>query len=237
MDISSTLLKMSQASSDWPTLLKRISNPSMVSFILCRNLRLLSQSITFEEIIDVGANEGQFALMARFCWPDATIDCFEPDPSTFEKLKRNHGNDSKISCYPFALGDKEEYLDLYINENSVQNSFLIEKRYRVGETTRVPVKTLDMLYRDLNTQKKRLLKIDVQGYELQVLKGFQDNIATVSHLLVEISLMDVFEGGRPLDEVWRVIRELGFSYCQIVDQYHDPELSVVTQMDVLFERR
>jgi FkbM family methyltransferase len=236
MNLSSVLSKLSQASSDWPTLFKKVSNPSMFSFMLCRNLRLLSRDVQFEKIIDVGANEGQFASMARFCWPGAQIDCFEPDPLAFQKLKSNHGDDNRVSFYPFAVGDREQYLDLYINENSVQNSLLVEKRHRVDETTSVQVKTLDMLYSKPDLEKRSLLKIDVQGYELKVLQGFCKQIGQVSHVLVEISLMDVFEGGCSLDEVWSLLRELGFSYSRVIDQYYDPELCVVTQMDFLFER-
>jgi FkbM family methyltransferase len=236
MNFSSTLFKMAEASSDFPTLLRKITNPSMVSFVLCRNLKALSANLKFDRIIDVGSNEGQFAFMARYCWPDAQIDCFEPDPCAFEKLKDNHKNDNKISIYPFALGDREEHLDLYVNENSVQNSFLVEKRHRVGKIISVPVKTLDALYARLDSQKT-LLKIDVQGYELQVLKGFQTNINVVDYLLVEISLMDIFEAGSSLDEAWHIIKELGFSYSRIMDQYFDPSLGIVIQMDILFEKR
>ncbi|GCA80679.1 MAG: FkbM family methyltransferase [Microcystis aeruginosa LG13-03] len=239
MRISSIFRNLAEASSDLPTALKKLSKPSMVSFVICRNLKSFAESEQGKQItkiIDVGANEGQFAFMARYSWPNAQIDCFEPDPSAFYGLKKNHGSDQRISFHNCALGSQQTELSLNLGETSAQNSILQEKGKNGQGTIIVPVETLDRIYSSLPSGVT-LLKIDVQGYELEVLKGAKNLLSQIKFVLLEISLADLFEGGVEIDVIWQFIRNNGYKYHSIIDQYRDPKTQRILQMDVIFERK
>ncbi len=239
MKMSSFLQITAEASSDVPTFLKKLSNPSLVSFTLCKNLKSFAlskygQQIT--NIIDVGANEGQFAFMARYCWNQAQIDCFEPDIGALSQLQKNHSSDDRIKSYNCAIGSEPGELLLNLGETSAQNSLLHE----YGKTTKgsivVPIKTLDEIY-GVSELGISLLKIDVQGYELEVLKGASDLLKRTNFVLLEVSLADLFQDGVEIDTIWQFMKNSGYTYHSIIDQYRDPESQRILQMDVIFERK
>jgi FkbM family methyltransferase len=239
MRISSILRNLAEASSDLPTVLKKLLKPSMVSFVICKNLKSFAESEPGKQItkiIDVGANEGQFAFMARYSWPNAQIDCFEPDTSAFARLKKNHATDQSISFYNCAVGSQQTELLLNLGETSAQNSILQEKGKNSQGSITVPVKTLDAIY---NTQLSgiTLLKIDVQGYELEVLKGAKNLLSEITFILLEISLADLFVGGVEIDVIWQFMKNNGYKYHSVIDQYRDPQTQRILQMDVIFERK
>ena len=75
MKLSAILRKIAEGASDIQTLVKKIHNPSLVSFVFCKNLKLFSTTklgCNIQKIIDVGANEGQFAFMARYYFAIST---------------------------------------------------------------------------------------------------------------------------------------------------------------------
>jgi FkbM family methyltransferase len=239
MNLSSVFRILAEASSDVPTLVKKLSNPSLVSFVFCKNLKAFANSDRgrqIDHIIDVGANEGQFAFMARYAWPNARIDCFEPDPEAFSQLKENHGTDHLITFYNTALGSESKELLLNLGETSAQNSLLREHGKNSKGTIIVPVKILDEFYRTIPMESV-LLKVDVQGYELNVLQGAKHLLSSVCFVLLEISLANLFEEGVEIDVIWNFMKKNGYKYYSVIDQYRDPDSQRVLQMDILFERK
>jgi FkbM family methyltransferase len=238
MNLSSAFRILAEASSDFPTLVKKLSNPSLVSFVFCKNLKAFANSDRgwqIDRIIDVGANEGQFAFMARYAWPRARIDCFEPDPDAFSRLKENHGTDNLITFYNGAIGSESKELLLNLGETSAQNSLLRERGKSSQGTITVPVKTLDEIY-PFFEEGITLLKIDVQGYELEVLKGSKELLKKIKFVLLEISLDDLFEGGIEIDTIWSFMKNQNYKYHSVIDQYRDSMSQRILQMDVIFEK-
>lgn len=239
MKLSSFLKNIAEASSDLDTLIKKIKNPSLVSFVFCKHLKLFSLSNegrNIQKIIDVGANEGQFAFMARYCWPSAQIDCYEPDPSAYEKLSDFYTKEKKIQINNYALGSSSQTLKLNLGQTSATNSFLVERNKLLKTSIDVSVKTINEIYaqKDLSNS---LLKLDVQGYELEVLKGSSNVLDKISFILAEISLAEIFECGPQFFDIWQFLNEYGYVYHTIIDQYRDPETEKILQMDILFSKK
>ncbi|MBW4549831.1 MAG: FkbM family methyltransferase [Aphanocapsa sp. GSE-SYN-MK-11-07L] len=237
MNITNYLILLGEGFSDFPTLLKKILNPRLVSFIMCKNLKSFASSKLASQltrIIDIGANEGQFAFMARYSWPNVRIDCFEPDPSAFRELMKNHSSDQQIQFYNFAVGSESSEILLNLGETSAQNSLLHEYGKNIKDKTIVPIKKLDDVYADTNLGII-LLKVDVQGYELEVLKGATCLLSQINFILIELSLANLFEHGAEIDIVWQFLKNYGFVYHSIIDQYRDPISQRIVQIDVLFE--
>lgn len=174
--------------------------------------------------------------MARYCWPTSQIDCFEPDPNPFELLKEKYQESQHISLFNYALGEEEGELPLFLGVTSAQNSFLVEHNKSAKGSKSVHVKTLNGIYSE-NNLSNTLLKVDVQGYELQVLRGGSNILSRLKFILLEVSLAELYENGASLDDVWSFLRRQGYSYAGIIDQYKDPHSSRILQMDVIFESK
>ncbi|WP_162340648.1 FkbM family methyltransferase [Cyclobacterium salsum] len=130
-------------------------------------------------ILDIGSNTGWFSMMAMANNPQAEIHAFEPQPNVFEVLKKNNDiNGFGITCNPIALSDKpgkfpfyntgsETFISKNTNHGSLNKEWRTEKQYAIE----VEVKRLDE-YWGYKSKKIDLIKIDVETFEYQVLKGY-----------------------------------------------------------------
>jgi FkbM family methyltransferase len=122
-------------------------------------------------IFDVGAHKGESIDLFRSAFPSARIISFEPVAANYAVLRHRHGATMNVQCLNFALGDSEEFADIVLGEDSQTHSF--NKPSTTGEfiKERVTVKTLDGVMQDMGVDSLDLLKIDTEGYELNVIAG------------------------------------------------------------------
>ena len=125
-------------------------------------------------IIDVGANIGQVALLLLQYFPQASLTCFEPSKRNYERLVENLSYLENVVCLPFALGASAGEAELHIYTNDLCNTLVPTFREpwleHVGVEA-VKVVTLDQFAAEHKISSIDILKIDVEGYELSVLKG------------------------------------------------------------------
>jgi FkbM family methyltransferase len=132
-------------------------------------------------IADVGAHLGQTAQRYRASFPQAAIHCFEPFPASFDTLRRTLAHDKGVHVHRVALGAAPGHATLNVNRSSATNSLLRSderaatywgREVLVTETTvDVPVTTLDAFCAERAISHVDILKLDVQGTELEVLAG------------------------------------------------------------------
>jgi len=130
-------------------------------------------------IFDVGANIGEYAKMLANRFKSAQIYCFEPVPANYERLVQNTGNLKTINVLT-ALGSQKGNIKLYIGDNNKDGSMAtlyretLDKVFLfagdVNQVVESTVTTLDDFCVD-KINKIDFLKIDVEGHELEVLKG------------------------------------------------------------------
>lgn len=128
-------------------------------------------------VFDVGANIGQTALFFNRHFPDATITSFEPVSGAYNKLAANVKHIGRIRCHQFALGEKKEFLEirLFPDSQSTHNTIVESIMSRYGnQVEKIEVTTGDTFCREHDIQEIDLLKIDTEGYEMKVLKGFSE---------------------------------------------------------------
>lgn len=147
-----------------------------------RKLKLGPRSL----ILDVGANEGQWATIARKSFPDAIIHSFEPNPVTFNRLKsKNLG-----IAVPMGCADKLGTLTLYDSSPDAGSGLAsFVPGVIAGAEIQAQVTTLDDYCRDLGDIG--LLKIDVEGYEAKVLAGGQEMLKRTHVVQLEFNEMNL----------------------------------------------
>lgn len=123
-------------------------------------------------ILDIGANIGEISLRFAQIYPQAVIHSFEPFPDTFNSLKRNVSLNSfsNIELHPLGLG--AEPGKVFFEERTIGNPGMNRVTSDPEKSSReVLITTLDSFAENLGDHPVSLIKIDVEGYELEVLKG------------------------------------------------------------------
>jgi len=195
-------------------------------------------------VLDIGAHHGWFF----HCWQDwcpaAQVHAFEPFPESFEAMVRNYGNDPPVRFNQIALGDTAGSLPLNIlTASKVSNSFLDPRAetwrgvgYATGAIDRlsVPVTTLDAYVRERQLKRIYLMKIDVQGYELHVLRGAVQSLPRIDHIFVAAGIQRLYEGAPSFADVFEFLSERGF-HLMTMRAWHRGNHALV-ETDMLFRR-
>jgi FkbM family methyltransferase len=206
---------------------------------------LMRQGISPKTVIDVGANVGQFAVACKRIFSGATVHSFEPLPECAAKLKQNVAKLAGVRVYAIALGEQSGEVVFHVNSHSHSSSILaLGDRHRRAfpharemHTIKVPVSTLDLEMKSIPLEGPVLLKLDVQGYEPQVLEGATETLKRVDYVLLEASFRPMYEGERTFMEIARTMEEREFEFLRPIAWLNDPRTGEVLQADALFARR
>ena len=212
---------------------------SITSFRIVSRLRELVAE--FGTIIDGGANVGQFARAAHNAYPNATILSFEPLPDLARTLAANLRDVATHEVFEAALGSVEGRVMLHRASNGQSSSILPLlntgkeglEGIREVEQVAVQVVTLDGMLRDRPLTPPVLLKLDLQGYELEALKGAKQLLGKCSHVLVESVLERSYEREPLFDDISRFLGTAGFG-CRGILNVEENRRRHIVQIDALF---
>jgi FkbM family methyltransferase len=139
-------------------------------------------------IVDVGANVGQFANAAKLFFPEAHVVSFEPDPEIYADLQVNTRVLRDVEVHNIGLGGRDEVLAFHRHELSVMSSFSAQTDDMAHQrgSVELPVRRLDAVLTP--DDRPDLLKIDVEGFERQVLQGAWETVSRSRYVLIELSL-------------------------------------------------
>jgi len=197
-------------------------------------------------VIDVGANEGQFAALMRELLPEARVWSFEPLPDVFARLASRFAADPLVTVLPYALSDHEGEALIQRSAFSPSSSLLpmAELHQRewpfTAECSEVAVelRTLDGLLRQevITPLGNVLVKLDVQGHEDAVIRGGQQLLAVARLVIVEVSFEPLYHGQPLFADIHTLLSRLGFVYRGSLDQYFSPALNRFLFADAVFEK-
>jgi FkbM family methyltransferase len=164
-------------------------------------------------ILDVGAHEGESIVRFKNIFKDPHIHSFEPQEESFNILKRL--KNKNIFVNNFALGSKEEIKDFYINSNDATSSFIPldnSSKHLKGITTiknkKINLKKLDDYVAEKEIDYIDLLKIDVQGYETEVLLGSLKSLSNkIKMIEVEICFVEYYKNISSFYNIEKIINE------------------------------
>jgi FkbM family methyltransferase len=134
-----------------------------------------------EYVFDVGANVGQSVLRFNPYWPNAKIFCFEPVAQTFRQLIETTRELSNVRCENIALGASSGTGLIWLKSSSGLNSLKAEvnrQEMSIGMQEKINIITLDEFCQEHQIDNIDFLKLDVEGYELEVLKGAEQMLAS-----------------------------------------------------------
>lgn len=198
----------------------------------------------FSSVIDVGAHHGQFALFAHHQFPSAKLFCFEPQPDAQQVIRQVFPERGSIELFEVALGsDALDQHELHVSARDDSSSLLpIMERYTTAfpgteEKTaiNVAVTRLDDVLADFKLIRPCLLKIDVQGYELEVLRGADRVLQDVDEVFAECSFIELYTGQVLAGELIAYLWVKGFKLTGIFGMKRDIAGRCL-QADLLFER-
>lgn len=183
-------------------------------------------------IFDVGAADGQWTRMARTFWPDSRYVLFEPLEERAADLDRLTNEVATISWHNCGLGRASSRLDLSISSNLYESSFAYG-----GESCRkVAVQSLDALLAAGAVPQGDFMKIDVQGFELEVLAGAERFIRDVQVIIMETYYHRFAPGMSLVHEAVGLMHQKGFQVYEVFDQLRRPYDNAIGQCDICFVR-
>ncbi len=182
------------------------------------NSRLLSLVQSNDIVWDVGANYGLYTMkFARIVSPTGLVVAFEPNPIVCEQLRHAVAHLEQVRLKCCALGDRRGQTYFSIRGNHGQYSYIDE---REGDIS-VNIETGDYLVQSGELPYPSVVKIDVEGYELEVLKGMRQmlNHPLLRVVAVEVHFRLLQERGLSVKEVVDFLSKSGFA-CSWVDPSH-----------------
>jgi FkbM family methyltransferase len=171
--------------------------------------RFLRPGSTF---VDVGANVGDYSLLAASIVGDAgRVLCFEPEPQNRYWLQKSIDLNGykNMDVFPVALSDTNRQASLYLGEIAGYHTLIPGHPERQAGTITVPTRTLDSHLKELGRERIDMMKIDVEGAELQVLRGARTTMENNPQMILFLEIHpDV--GVNPA-EVRSLLDQYGFS--------------------------
>lgn len=212
-----------------------------------RNVVHLLRKKNITTVLDLGANIGQYANRLRSAGYKGEIISFEPIAAPYEKLKKEAADDVNWRIAPrMAIGNDDGEIE--INKYSSDDmSSILQLKDDLPENIRkatpnlahtavekVPVKKLDSIFDEyVSNGEKTLLKIDVQGFEKQVLEGAAKSLEKIEGIQIELSLIPIYEGETHYLDMLTYLKNLGFSVYFFLPVTNKIKMGRIDQIDAL----
>lgn len=196
-------------------------------------------------IYDIGANSGQFGSEIYKLNYKGSIVSFEPLSIPYNKLKKKSGNNSNWHVHErCAIGSSLGNTTINISRNSVSSSILnIEKKHLNAapqslyiDQEVIKIITLDSIYKDYYHDSKInfMIKIDVQGYEWNVLEGSKSALIDCAAVICELSLVKLYDEQKLWDEIILYFKKFDLELYSIQRGFTDNITGQTLQIDGIF---
>ncbi len=172
-----------------------------------------------DTVLDIGANVGIVSLwLAKLVGANGKVHAFEPNPELQKLLnqtiQRNHAYN--ICSHPVALGSQPGQLELRVLEsNTGSGSLILDYDLTNCRVVPVPVQTLDSIVAREKITAIRLIKIDVEGFEAEVLRGGSHVLESIRPQAVLFEFVDQCEGRLSDQPVFKILQEAGYGFFAI----------------------
>ena len=198
-----------------------------------------------DTLLDIGANSGQYASLMREYGYKGNIISFEPLKDAFEELKMNSIKDNNWLVNNYAIGDKNATSLINIAGNSFSSSILDmlpshlnsapESKYVAKEE--IQIKKLDSIFDSfIKNGDKVMMKIDVQGFEKNVLDGANKSLNRIEIIQLEMSVIPLYENEMILVDMINYLDNKNYKLFSLENGYFDSHTGKLLQVDGIFEK-
>lgn len=206
----------------------------------------LLQTYEIDQVFDVGANIGNYAIGLRDQGYTGQIFSFEALAAPFSELKVKANSDEKWMAFNLGLGAEEGIAHINVAGNTESSSFLKmhdrhldaapESKYTGTEAVNLVTLESSILKHTQDTNRL-FVKIDTQGYEYRILQGLGGQVSKVAGFQLEISMVPLYEGELTLVPMLEYIAGLGFTLMSVEPGYSDRNTGQMLQLDGIFFRK
>lgn len=198
-------------------------------------------------VLDVGANKGQFARRLRRSGYRGHIVSFEPVPDVFGELESAAAGDRKWAVYPYALGREDGSIEMKVVSGTMSSALdpseYGEQRYKRFRNIRpvdVPLRRLDGLLDEITPDglddPRWYLKLDTQGYDLEVFAGLGSRVTEVVAMQSEMALLSVYEDSPRLPVALETYEAAGFEVSGMFPVTREKGTGRVLEFDCVLVR-
>lgn len=196
-------------------------------------------------VLDVGAHHGQFARLSRFTFPGAEIHSFEPYAPSYARLVVVARGLGDVHAHNFGFAARDGRYAFHANEFSAASSLYVPSAAQTTafpETARtretvIECRRLDSWADEHALSDDVLLKLDVQGAEIDVLQGAGDLLGRIRMIVAELSLEEMYVDAPLFSDVVGELARCGFELEDIIGQLRGRDDQRLFQVDGLFVRR
>jgi FkbM family methyltransferase len=194
-------------------------------------------------VIDIGANVGEFTTIFAEVFPDARIYAFEPLPDCFAQLSKvARRYQGRVKEFDIALGAQQGSFEFHRSAWAPASSFReMNKLHKLNyphsagsKTVKVNLETLDKIFSNIDLKKNVFIKMDVQGFEDEVIKGGYDVINRAQILVIECSLQQTYVDEPMFDGIYQLLHPMGFEYRGALKQSIRNDDQSFLQADCIF---
>jgi FkbM family methyltransferase len=177
----------------------------------------LATSENINVIYDIGAHVGTWTLLAKAIFPSALVHAFEPLAEHQGGFRKQFLGSSDVTLHPVALGSANMNAFFYVTDVSSASSVLpladaCRLHFGLREVERVSIHLhrLDDYRTAHHLSPPDMIKLDVQGYELEALKGGLQCLRSAKAVLMEVSFVELYRGQPLFEDVVRFMADHGF---------------------------
>jgi FkbM family methyltransferase len=200
-------------------------------------LRLSRLGFRPTAVLDIGANVGAWSRMCRRAFPGTRILAIEPQDNLQAALRKTANELGNVTIAQTLLGARSAAaVPFHVYAYSGMSSVFPDAESKPIATTSHDMVTLDELIARTDFPPAQLIKLDVQGYELEVLRGGSSALETAEVVLSEVSMLPLYEGGPIMHEVVGFMADAGFHAYDFLSERRRPSDDALFQTDMLFVR-
>jgi len=243
-DVSKQIDKLTNIVAE-PSVKLLTSAVSLKPEILGDNLQKLAHNVEKIIVLDVGARGGVNPVWNKAIEVGIDVEFYlsEPDRQSFEDLRKIYPN---LKCIPYALGNNNTEATLYLTSSpacsslrkpnfAVLNSYPVKRMFNVVREEKVNCYRYDYLVKHENAPIPEFIKIDVQGFEYEVLEGFGEDLNQVLAVELESHFYPIYQGQKLAVEVIQYLEKYGLILRKI--EPHGPFEGELVEANLFFTKR
>jgi FkbM family methyltransferase len=200
-------------------------------------------ALTLRTVVDVGANRGQFTLFALHTFPGARIISLEPLAEPVARFRRVFAKEPRVTLHHAALAPETGQSTMHVSNHDDSSSLLpitatLDRTFPgTNEVRTETVRTapLSEFLDSSSIEEPAMLKLDVQGYELEALRACGELLDKFEYVCAEASFIEFYEGQVLADDLVAWLRERGFELVRSYGGYSDKHGRTL-QADMLFKK-